>query len=72
MNLIAIYNDLCVFVSIIECKESTCPKMCAGKGRCFSYDFGDTNLTKPENISAISYMHRVIDCVTKYFDDPQM
>ena len=71
VNLIAIYNDLCVFVSIIECKESTCPKMCAGKGRCFSYDFGDTNLTKPENISAISYMHRVIDCVTKYFDDPQ-
>ena len=69
VNLIAIYNDICVLVSIIECKETTCGKMCAGQDKCFSYDFGNKTIT-PKKMSAISYMHRVLDYVTQHFDNP--
>ena len=69
VNLIAFYNDLCVFVSRIECNEQTCNAMTAGKGRSFSYDFADKNIS-PKQISALSYIHRVLDYVTQHFDVP--
>ena len=58
-----------MFVSRIECNEHTCNAMTAGKGRSFSYDFADKNIS-PKQISALSYIHRVLDYVTQHFDVP--
>ena len=73
VNLIAFYNDLCVLTSVYEdtCTEKKCPCMCAGGDPLRVYRWKDEqpNIT-PTKVSALSYVHRVLDWCTGHFNNP--